>query len=184
MLLYLIPVFILGGLVLLLGIVALLARIKGGRYLRPIMQFLMKVPLLNRGMKKMSEAALERADPDLASAVKKLERLGANRDPQFGPAVLFGLGGVFVEVLHDVALRVAPLRARDAAAMLDEIKGRALLDGARGQPAVSRAAIVDALCRLSDLMLAAPQIASVDLNPVLAYPDGLLAVDARIVLTQ
>ena len=82
MLLYLIPVFILGGLVLLLGIVALLARFRGGRYLRPIMQFLMKVPLLNRGMKKMSEAALERADPDLASAVKKLERLGANRDPQ------------------------------------------------------------------------------------------------------
>jgi hypothetical protein len=80
--LYLIPVFILGGLVLLLGIVALLARFRGGRYLRPIMQFLMKVPLLNRGMKKMSEAALERADPDLASAVKKLERLGANRDPQ------------------------------------------------------------------------------------------------------
>ncbi len=82
MLFYLIPVFILGGLALLLGIVALLARIKGGRYLRPVMQFLMKVPLLNRGMKKMSEAALERADPDLASAVKKLERLGANRDPQ------------------------------------------------------------------------------------------------------
>jgi hypothetical protein len=80
--LYLIPLFVLGGLALLLGIVALLARIKGGRYLRPIMQFLMKVPLLNRGMKKMSEAALERADPDLASAVKKLERLGANRDPQ------------------------------------------------------------------------------------------------------
>ena len=82
MLLYLIPVFILGGLALLLGIVALLARFRGGRYLRPIMQTLMKVPLLNRGLKKMSEAALERADPDLASAVKKLERLGANRDPQ------------------------------------------------------------------------------------------------------
>jgi len=110
--------------------------------------------------------------------------LGANRDPQFGPVVLFGLGGVFVEVLHDVALRVAPVRARDAAAMLDEIKGRALLDGARGQPAVSRAAIVDALCRLSDLMVSAPQIASVDLNPVLAYRDGLLAVDARILLGE
>ena len=82
MIIYLIPVFILGGLALLLGIVALLARIKGGRYLRPVMQFLMKVPLLNRGMKKMSEAALERADPELASAVKKLERLGASRDPQ------------------------------------------------------------------------------------------------------
>ena len=82
MIFYLIPVFILGGLAVLLGIVALLARIKGGRYLRPVMQFFMTVPLLNRGMKKMSEAALERADPELASAVKKLERLGANRDPQ------------------------------------------------------------------------------------------------------
>jgi acyl-CoA synthetase (NDP forming) len=108
--------------------------------------------------------------------------LGANRDPQFGPVILFGLGGVFVEVLHDVALRVAPLRARDAAAMLDEIKGRALLDGVRGQPAVDRKAIVEALCRLSDVMVAAPQIASLDLNPVLAYPDGLLAVDARVIL--
>jgi hypothetical protein len=110
--------------------------------------------------------------------------LGANRDPQFGPVILFGLGGVFVEVLRDVALRVAPLGERDAIAMLDEIKGRALLDGVRGQPAVSRAAIVDALCRLSDLMLNAPQIAAVDLNPVLAYPDGLLAVDARMILAS
>jgi acyl-CoA synthetase (NDP forming) len=108
--------------------------------------------------------------------------LGANRDVQFGPVVLFGLGGVFVEVLHDVALRVAPLRESDAYAMLDEIRGRALLAGARGQPPVSRAAIVEALLRLSDLMLSAPQIASVDLNPALGYPDGLLAVDARIVL--
>ena len=82
MLYYLIPVFILGGVALLFGIVALLARFRGGRYLRPVMQFMMKVPLLNRGLKKMSEAALERSDPDLASAVKKLERLGANRDPQ------------------------------------------------------------------------------------------------------
>jgi hypothetical protein len=79
---------------------------------------------------------------------------------------------------------VAPLGERDAIAMLDEIKGRALLDGVRGQPAVSRAAIVDALCRLSDLMLNAPQIAAVDLNPVLAYPDGLLAVDARVILAS
>jgi hypothetical protein len=80
--LYLIPVFILVGLVVLLGAVALLGRIKGGVYLRPVMQFLMKVPLLGKGLRKMSEAALERSDPELASAVKKLERMGASRDPR------------------------------------------------------------------------------------------------------
>jgi acetate---CoA ligase (ADP-forming) len=108
--------------------------------------------------------------------------LGAHRDPQFGPVVLFGLGGVFVEVLRDVALRVAPLGERNAYAMLDEIRGRALLDGARGQPPANRAAIVAALLRLSDLMVSQPRIASVDLNPALSSPEGLLAVDARVVL--
>ena len=105
MILYLIPVFILGGLALLLGIVALLARIKGGRYLRPIMQFLMKVPLLNRGMKKMSEAALERADPDLASAVKKLERLGANRDPQRAQQAMSQLSAAERKAVMDATLQ-------------------------------------------------------------------------------
>jgi len=104
-LLYLIPVFILGGLVLLLGIVALLARFRGGRYLRPIMQFLMKVPLLNRGMKKMSEAALERADPDLASAVKKLERLGANRDPQRAQQAMSQLSAAERKAVMDATLQ-------------------------------------------------------------------------------
>ncbi len=80
--LYLIPVFILVAIVVVFGIFALLARIKGGKYLRPIMQFLMKVPLLGSGLKKMSEAALERSDPELASAVKKLERMNAASDPR------------------------------------------------------------------------------------------------------
>jgi hypothetical protein len=79
---FLIPVFILAAIVVVLGLFALLGRIKGGRYLRPIVQFLMKVPILGKGLKKMSEAALERSDPELASAVKKLERAGAGRDPK------------------------------------------------------------------------------------------------------
>jgi acetyltransferase len=108
--------------------------------------------------------------------------LGAHRDPQFGPVILFGLGGVFVEVLHDVALRVAPLSADNAPGMLDEIRGHALLDGARGKPAVDRAAICDALCQLSGLMLRRPDIVSIDINPAFAYPTGLLAVDARVLL--
>jgi hypothetical protein len=80
--LFLIPVWILVGLLLLLGIFALLGRIQGGRYLKPIVQRLMKLPLLGRMMKKASEAALERQNPELASAIKKLERYGATRDPQ------------------------------------------------------------------------------------------------------
>jgi acyl-CoA synthetase (NDP forming) len=107
--------------------------------------------------------------------------LGAHRDAQFGPVILFGLGGVFVEVLHDVALRVAPLSVDAALAMLDEIRGYSLLDGARGLPAVDRAAICDALCKLSVLMLSRPDIVSIDINPAFAYPKGLLAVDARVV---
>jgi hypothetical protein len=79
---YLFPVYILGGLVVLLGTFALLGRIQGGRYLRPIVTSAMKVPLVGRGMKKASQAALERQNPELASAVKKLERSGVAKDPQ------------------------------------------------------------------------------------------------------
>jgi len=80
--LYLIPLYVLGALLVVVGTFALLSRIRGGRYVKPIVQAIMKVPLLNRGMKKASEAALERQNPDLASAIKKLERYGATRDPQ------------------------------------------------------------------------------------------------------
>jgi len=78
---YLFPLYILGGLLLVLGVFALLGRIQGGRYLKPIINFMMKLPLVGRLMKKASQAALERQNPDLASAVKKLERSGVARDP-------------------------------------------------------------------------------------------------------
>jgi hypothetical protein len=79
---YLLPVFILGGLLLLLGVFALLGRIQGGRYLKPIVNFLMRLPLVGGWMKRASQAALERQNPELASAVKKLERSGVAKDPQ------------------------------------------------------------------------------------------------------
>ena len=79
---YLIPIWVLLFLLLLLGVFAILSRIKGGRYMRPIVAGLMKVPLLGRGLRKLSESAMERSNPLLASAVKKLERAGAMRDPQ------------------------------------------------------------------------------------------------------
>lgn len=81
MLIYLIPVFILLALVLLMGIFVLLGRIKGGRYLRPVVAFLSKVPLFRKGFERMSEAAIERYNPELGSAMKKLKRAGADRDP-------------------------------------------------------------------------------------------------------
>jgi hypothetical protein len=79
---FLIPVYILAALLLALGVFALLGRIAGGKYLKPIVGFLMKLPLVGRGMRKMSQAALERQNPELASAVKKMERAGVPRDPQ------------------------------------------------------------------------------------------------------
>ena len=79
---YLLPLYILGALLLLVGIFALLSRIKGGKYLKPLVNGMMKVPLLNRFLKRASQAALERQNPELASAVKKLERSGVARDPQ------------------------------------------------------------------------------------------------------
>jgi acetyltransferase len=100
--------------------------------------------------------------------------LGAQRDPQFGPVIMCGLGGVFVEALNDVALRLAPLRPEDANAMLDELRGRRLLEG------TDRPGISEALCRLSDLMLGRPDIVSVDVNPVFVHSAGLIAVDARV----
>lgn len=81
MLTYFIPLFVLGGLLLVVGVFVLLGRFRGGRYLRPIMQFLLRVPLVGKGLRRMSEAAMEKTNPELASAVKKLERMGANRDP-------------------------------------------------------------------------------------------------------
>jgi hypothetical protein len=103
--LYLIPVFVLGGLVLVFGVFVLLGRFRGGRYLRPIMQFLVKVPFLGRGIKKMSEAALERADPELASAVKKLERFGAGRDPRRAQQALSRLSAAERKAVMDATLQ-------------------------------------------------------------------------------
>ncbi len=86
--LWLIPLFVMVGLLVLMLLLVLLGRIRGGRYLRPIMQFLMKVPVLNTGLKKMSRAALERQNPELASAVRKLERANADKDPVRAQKVL------------------------------------------------------------------------------------------------
>jgi hypothetical protein len=104
-----------------------------------------------------------------------------HRDPVFGPMVMFGLGGVFVEVFRDVAFRLAPLTREAALAMIDQIRGRAVRDRARGRPQVGQGAIPHARVALSRLAGAhADEVASVEINPFIALPQGGLGVDAVI----
>ncbi|MFH0846967.1 MAG: acetate--CoA ligase family protein [Chloroflexota bacterium] len=121
-------------------------------------------------------------------AVQKMARpgveviIGMTKDPQFGPVLMFGLGGVMVEVIKDVSLRAVPLNPRDAKEMIREIKGYKMLIGFRGQPPVAASVLEDWLLKLSRFVEATPEIKEVDLNPVFAYSDGALAVDARVIL--
>lgn len=108
--------------------------------------------------------------------------IGLVTDPQFGPVVMFGLGGILVEVLKDVSFRIVPLRPRDAATMIREIKGFPVLEGVRGRPPVDIAALEEMLLKVSAFAEAHPEVVELDLNPVLAYPSGAVAVDARIVV--
>jgi acyl-CoA synthetase (NDP forming) len=108
--------------------------------------------------------------------------VGMSKDAQFGPVLMFGLGGVLVEILKDVSFRIVPLAKRDAAEMVREIKGYPILNGYRGQEAVDVANLEDMIIKVSDFIEKTPDIKELDLNPVFAYSDGAVAVDARVVL--
>ncbi|MDD5339279.1 MAG: acetate--CoA ligase family protein [Dehalococcoidales bacterium] len=110
--------------------------------------------------------------------------IGTSKDPQFGPVIMFGLGGIFVEVLKDVSFRLIPIEKRDAEAMIQEIKGVAMLKGYRGQEPANLPALIDVLLKVSALVEKTPEIKELDLNPVFAYKDSAVAVDARIVLEE
>lgn len=107
---------------------------------------------------------------------------GMVRDPQFGPAVMFGLGGIFVEILKDVAFEIAPVSAEDAGRLVKSIKGWPLLAGARGSKPCDLDSLCSVITGLSRLALELPEVEEIDLNPVLAGPDKALALDARILL--
>jgi len=109
--------------------------------------------------------------------------VGVSRDPQYGPLLMFGLGGVYVEVLKDVSFRLIPITPRDAHQMVREIKSRPLLEGYRSREPASLEALEQLLLAVSNLVEAHPEIEQLDLNPVLAYRDGVLAVDARAYLS-
>ena len=143
-----------------------------------------------RAMMKLPAIANARIDgfllEEMAPAGQEVV-IGGLLDPQFGPMVMVGLGGIFVEVLADVAFRICPITRIDAGEMLDELKGAALLTGARGRKPVSRAAIVDALLKVGGegglLMTHGNDIAEADINPLIVSEGGAVAVDARFVLT-
>ncbi|MHB9024942.1 MAG: acetate--CoA ligase alpha subunit [Armatimonadota bacterium] len=111
--------------------------------------------------------------------------LGMSRDPQFGPMIMFGLGGIYVEVLKDVTFRIAPLTERDAREMLNEIRAVKLLTGARGEKPVDLDALVESILRLSQLVTDFPEILEMDINPLKVLPDkgGAISIDSRITIT-
>ena len=139
---------------------------------------------------------VKRAYDDIASAVGRANArsmlvqkmasagveliVGGKRDPQFGPVIAFGLGGIFVEVFKDITLRVCPIDRGEARRMLHEIRGYPLLAGARNTKPVDEEALAGLLVAVSKLMHDHEEIKELDINPVIAYPRGYIAVDARI----
>lgn len=148
------------------------------------------------------EEAVGKAFDEIISAIKKNEPnanihgvsvqnmarpgveviIGMSKDPQFGPVLMFGLGGILVEVLKDVSFRIVPLTKRDAREMIKEIKGYPILEGYRGQEPADVAVLEDYLLKVSDFVDGRPEIKELDINPIFAYSDGAVAVDARVIL--
>jgi len=138
-------------------------------------------------------SSARQAEPDaniLGVSVQQMAKqgteviVGMTTDPQFGPVMMFGLGGIMVEVLKDVSFRLVPLEDKDATQMINEIKGRPVLEGVRGQPPADIEALKSTILKVSQFVEQNPEIRELDLNPVFAYPDGAIAVDARIVVSE
>jgi acyl-CoA synthetase (NDP forming) len=108
--------------------------------------------------------------------------VGSTKDPTFGPTIMFGLGGIFVEVLKDVSFRLVPITRVDAEEMVREIKAYKILEGVRGMPPADQETILDILMRTSEMLVECPEIKELDLNPILVYEKGAKIVDARVIL--
>ena len=142
-----------------------------------------------REMEQKPKIAVARVEGWLVEEMSPAGRevvIGGLDDPEFGPMIMVGLGGIFVELLRDVSFRICPIDRGDARAMLDELKSSALLRGARGEAPVNEEALLDAMLALGGenglLMRFAGEIAEADLNPVIVSPEGAVAVDARFIL--
>ncbi|MCP4760743.1 MAG: acetyl-CoA synthetase [archaeon] len=110
--------------------------------------------------------------------------IGTLQDPQFGPAVMFGVGGILVEIMKDVSFRISPITNFDADEMIHEIKAFKILDGYRGSPKADLKALISLLKKISEISMDYPEIDQMDLNPVFIYEDGIKIVDARIILKK
>lgn len=112
--------------------------------------------------------------------------IGMNRDPQFGPLITFGLGGIYVEVLKDVSFRVAPVSKQEAEEMIREIHASALLNGVRGKPGADKSVIIESILRIAQLVQEFPEIVELDINPLVVYSErqGAYAIDMRLVLSD
>jgi acyl-CoA synthetase (NDP forming) len=108
--------------------------------------------------------------------------IGMMKDLHFGPVIMFGLGGIFVEVLKDISFRILPIEERDAEGMITEIKGYEILKGTRGEPPRDIQAIEEVLMKVSKLTMENPEINEIDLNPIFVFEKGLQVVDARMIL--
>ncbi|OPY30074.1 MAG: succinyl-CoA synthetase subunit beta [Methanocella sp. PtaU1.Bin125] len=142
-----------------------------------------------RGACERILTAARAIDPEATAVVEPMAPdgvaeviIGGKRDPQFGPTVLFGLGGVFVEVFKDVSLRVAPVNHAIALKMIRETKGYTILKGFRGKQGADLDALADILVSISRLMMTREDVMELDVNPVIAYTHGAVAVDARVLL--
>jgi acetyl-CoA synthetase (ADP-forming) len=110
--------------------------------------------------------------------------VGTSKDPQFGPVIMFGLGGIFVELLKDVSFRVIPVERKDAQEMIEEIKGFPLLQGYRGKEPANISVLTDIILKISKFIEANPIVKELELNPIFVYRDRAVAVDARILLEK
>ena len=110
--------------------------------------------------------------------------VGTGKDPQFGPFIMFGLGGIFVEILKDVSFRIIPVDRRDAQEMIEEIKGYPVLQGTRGKEAANISILVEIILKISNLIEKNPEIKELELNPIFVYGDSAVAADARIILEE
>ncbi len=134
---------------------------------------------MEKRMKAIDPLASFSLQPHLPPGVEMV--VGVSTDPSFGRVIMFGLGGVWVEVLKDVSFRLVPIEERDALEMVEGVKGRSLLGGFRGLPSIDKEAIARFLCQVSYLA-ESKGVREMDLNPVLGYGDRLVIADARMVL--
>ena len=140
--------------------------------------------ILSSCREKVPEAAIEGVTVQSMAPPGLEVIVGMATDPQFGPVLMFGLGGVAVEVLKDVSFKLAPLTRDDAHRAVTEIRAARLLEGFRGSAPVDKPALEEILLRVSEFVVKTPEVREMDLNPIFAYPDGAIAVDARVILGE